>query len=185
MSDNWIQTYTGLRLDLLDPDPATINLDDIAHALALQCRFNGHCREFYSVAEHSVRVARILPERLRAWGLMHDATEAYIGDIVRPLRRAAGLECLDEIETDVLAAVAVRFGLPLLGDVPFADYEAIRHADDILLATEARDLMAPPPEDWGLTVEPLPDTIEPWGQRQAERSFLWLATSLGLNEPIR
>ncbi|HKK06533.1 MAG TPA: hypothetical protein VKA50_11875 [Gammaproteobacteria bacterium] len=83
---SWILTYTGRRVDLLDPDPATIEPEDIAHALSNMCRFNGHCRHFYSVAEHSWHVALLVSRENALQGLMHDAAEAYVADITRPLK---------------------------------------------------------------------------------------------------
>ena len=83
---SWIQTYTGRKFFPLTDEPGEIDLRDIAHSLALQCRFNGHCRQFYSVAEHSVRVSHILPDEEAAWGLLHDAAEAYVSDLPRPLK---------------------------------------------------------------------------------------------------
>ena len=80
---DWFLTYTGRQFWPLDPRPEDICIRDIAHHLSLCCRFNGACRVHYSVAQHSVMVANILPAPLRFWGLMHDATEAYVGDMVR------------------------------------------------------------------------------------------------------
>lgn len=91
MTDPWertgvVATYTGGSVDVFDPDD--IALPDIAAGLAHTCRFGGHCRQYYSVAHHSLHVASELPDgapRLRAIGLLHDAAEAYLGDIPRPL----------------------------------------------------------------------------------------------------
>jgi len=161
---SWIQTYTGRRFHPLDPVADDLHVADIAHSLSLQCRFNGHCRVFYSVAEHSVRVADILPAHLERWGLLHDATEAYVGDLPRPLKQQ--LPLYRRSEDRLMEVVARRFGLAW--PMP----EAVRHADNRLLATEARDLMAPPPEPWNLGVEPLDGRIVPWPAAEAERRFL-------------
>ena len=83
---DWIQTYTGRKFHPLDPAMTDFDLRDIAHSLSLLCRFNGHCLRFYSVAEHSVRVSRILPDDLKLWGLLHDAGEAYLTDLPRPVK---------------------------------------------------------------------------------------------------
>lgn len=153
----WIQTKTGKKVSLIAPDPATICLEDIAWALANQCRFNGHTRgAFYSVCEHSLRVAHLLPEELKLAGLLHDAAEAYMGDIVRPLKEM--LPNIRAIEAGLLRAIAEALG------VNFADFHhpQVVAADLTMLATEARDLLGPPPEPWTLTLPaPLAERITP------------------------
>lgn len=84
--DNWITTFTGKKFHLFDPQLDEICIEDIAHALSLICRFGGHLPEHYSVAQHSVLVSQLVTENLRLEGLLHDAEEAYIGDMVRPLK---------------------------------------------------------------------------------------------------
>ena len=167
---SWIQTFTGLRVDPLAPDADALALADIAHALSLLCRFNGHCRVFYSVAEHSVRVARALPREHAPWGLLHDASEAYLADIPRPLKRR--LPDYEAAEERFMRVVATRFGLPW--PMPAAVHEA----DTRLLATEARDLMGADPRAWGLAVEPLSGAIAPWSPAEAEAAFLALWAEL-------
>lgn len=82
----WLTTYGGRKVDLLEPRPDDIDLLDIAHALSMICRYGGHCPRFYSVAEHSVLVSHIVPRRLALFGLLHDAHEAYLGDVITPLK---------------------------------------------------------------------------------------------------
>jgi hypothetical protein len=173
----WIQTYAGRKFFPLAPRAADIDLGDVAHALALQCRFNGHCRVFYSVAEHSVRVGRLLaseqgaPE-LAAWGLLHDAAEAYLGDLPSPIKRQ--LPEFQRAEAELLALVARRF------ELPWPMPAAVHDADLRLLATEARDLMGEPPEPWALGVAPLAERIVPWTAERAEETLLAeLRTRLG------
>ncbi len=161
---SWIQTYTGRKFYSVDPRAEDIDVRDIAHSLSNLCRFNGHCLRYYSVAEHSVRVARALPSELSLWGLLHDAGEAYLTDLPRPVKQF--LPQFSELEDRVLCRVAERFGLSW--PMP----AAVKHADNVLLATEARDLMAPPPEAWNLGVEPLAEPIEPMMPHEAERWFL-------------
>jgi len=160
----WIQTYTGRRVDPLDPDPETLVIADIAHALSQLCRFNGHCRAFYSVAEHSVRVARAVPPEDALWGLMHDASEPYLADVPRPLKQR--LPEYHVAEARFMRVVAERFGLrwPMPASVD--------HADTVLLVTEARDLMGTDAKTWGIDVEPLPEVIAPWSPTEAEAAFL-------------
>ena len=83
------QTHSGKMFDIFNPTPEDICIEDIAHALAMQCRFNGHTKEFYSVAEHSLNVARIVNHltsdpKTVMHALMHDAHEAYLGDLPGP-----------------------------------------------------------------------------------------------------
>ena len=162
---DWIQTFTGRRFHPLDPLDAELDVRDIAHSLSMLCRFNGHCLRYYSVAEHSVRVSRLLPDPLRLWGLLHDAGEAYLTDLPRPVK--AHIPGFNVMEDRILERVAARF------DLTWPMPEAVKAADNTLLATEARDLMAPPPEDWGLDVAPLDEhIIDPLGPGAAERLFM-------------
>jgi 5'-deoxynucleotidase YfbR-like HD superfamily hydrolase len=106
-----IITYRGWWIDLLNPKPVLISIRDIAHALARIPRFNGHTPGMpYSVAEHSVRVCDLCPNEHKLWGLLHDAPEAYIGDVTTPLK--AMLPRYTEIEAGIMRAIAVKFELP-------------------------------------------------------------------------
>ncbi|MDY0003541.1 MAG: phosphohydrolase [Polyangia bacterium] len=168
---SWIQTFTGKQFYPLAARVEDIDVRDIAHSLSLQSRFNGHCLRFYSVAEHSVRVSRVVPASDALWGLLHDAAEAYIGDLPRPVK--ANAPEFRGIEDRLLLVVAEAFGLPW--PMP----EAVRLADDRLLSTEARDLMAPHPASWNLREEPLQERIEPIGWEAAEDAFLVRFEELG------
>ena len=168
---DWIQTYTGRRFTPLRPKMEAIDIRDIAHALSLLCRFNGHCRAFYSVAEHSLRVSRVLPDELALWGLLHDAAEAYLTDLPRPVKRQ--IPQYDEMEDHLLRAVARRFRLPW--PVP----EEVYAVDTRLLATEARDLMGASAKEWGLQAEPMAERIVPWPCEKAEQRFLARFFDLG------
>lgn len=163
---DWVATYTGRQFWPLDVRPEDLSIRDIAHALALQCRFNGHVREFYSVAEHSVRVARICPLEHALWGLLHDAPEAYIGDMVRPLKKGPGMEEYCRIDERITAVVAERFGLTM--PVPAAVWQA----DEAILHAEARDLLEPCPDQWWSAEQADPELITPWPPTVAEMSFL-------------
>lgn len=108
---NWIQTYTGKRFWPLDPRPEDIDPIDIAQALSQQCRFSGHTDRHYSVLEHSIRVARLVAKDLKAEALLHDASEAYLVDIPRPMKRLPEFEAYCDIETKVSNAICKRFSI--------------------------------------------------------------------------
>lgn len=172
---DWMQTYTGKRFYPFDPRACEIDIVDIGHALANLCRFGGHCREFYSVAEHSVRVSRECAPEDALWGLLHDASEAYLCDLPRPIKRSAELRGYSLVEKDVQRAVHIRFGL-LREPVAWEMFpSSVYRADEVLLATEARDLMGNHClERWSSLegIEPLPERIEPWPWREARDRFL-------------
>ncbi len=170
-SPNHIRTYTGGWICPTDPDLDDFLIDDIAHALSLQCRFTGHVTEFYSVAQHSVLVAYELmekydDEKLAYEGLMHDASEAYLSDIARPVKRTPLIsEGYDQAEGIIMTAIGKKFGVswPMLPEVKWAD--------DVLLRTEQRDLMHGATYEgdfWYLGDEP----IQPWPPEVAEAAFI-------------
>lgn len=137
---SWILTRSGAQVDLLRPTAAMIKPTDIAHALAHLCRFNGHTPEHYSVAQHSLIVANLVPAEHQLVALLHDATEAYIGDMTRPLK--AVIPDYVTIEHRLWYAVCHRFNLhPELPD-------CVKHADLVALATERRDLMPKHSGEW-------------------------------------
>lgn len=168
----FIETFTGRRFQPLDPDVSEIDVRDIAHALSQQCRFSGHTIRPYSVAEHSVRVCELVaswgaPAWVQLWGLLHDASEAYLVDIPSPLKCTPVFDMYRTAEKRLMDAVCRRFGLPT--DEP----SLVHKADGVLVATEARDLMPYRGEHWTkLTEEPLVQTIKPWHSESAEREFL-------------
>ena len=148
---DWIQTYKGIQFYPLDPRPEDIDIEDIAHALSLTCRFGGHCKEFYSVAQHSIYVAMECKERwpnrkdLHLWGLLHDAGEAYIPDIPRPIKHGQDIGTLMECEKNILKIVVEKYGLH------FPEPEEIKIVDNALLATEAFQLMGKSLANWNLS----------------------------------
>lgn len=170
----WLQTYTGRAFSLTAPQASEIEVLDVAHALAMTCRYGGHVHAFYSVAQHCVLVSRAAPEHLAFAGLLHDAHEAYLGDLVRDLKRALRLSSCGRSDYDNLAArldfeIEARFGLPT-GSLSSAE---IKRYDLVVLATEKRDLMRGHRE-WAVqrTHEVLPERIVPLDPRAAERLFL-------------
>lgn len=161
-----ILTHSGLHFNLLAPDPDLIEIEDIAHALSHLCRFTGHTRQLYSVAEHSVRVSRLVPPAYRLEALLHDAAEAYIGDVSSPLK--ALLPAYRGIEHNIDQAIRARFGLPL------AQTHCVKHADLVMLATERRDLMSSDDTPWEMLqdIKPAPFQIFPTISSYARQAFL-------------
>jgi hypothetical protein len=132
----------------------------------MQCRFSGHCNEFYSVAQHSVYVSYIADFEDALWGLLHDASEAYLIDVPRPLKRSGKFDSYLEYEKKVQKAVCNRF------DLSWEEPKSVKKADAILLATETRDLMYPIREDWVQIEEPLPFKINPLPPVEAKKLFV-------------
>lgn len=164
-ADGWIQTYTGRQFWPLDPRPEHIQVEDIAHALSMLCRYNGHCLEFYSVAQHCVLMSHeVLPEHA-LWALLHDAAEAYLGDMPRPLKHQDEMAQFRLAETEIMLAVQDRFEL---GDEPFE----IRDADNRMIATEKRDIMGDGVGKWLDHGQAYEVRIESWPPVVAERRFL-------------
>ncbi|MFC7325914.1 hypothetical protein ACFQMF_15205 [Halorubrum rutilum] len=144
MSEPWerkgvVETYTGGGFDLYAPDPTDVQLEDIAAGLAHTCRFGGHCRDFYSVAHHSLHVSSELSDatpRLQLLGLLHDAGEAYLGDIPRPLK--VEHDVFERIESEILDAVWTSLDIAPPTE---EEWEQVMAADDRLLAYEATHLL--------------------------------------------
>jgi hypothetical protein len=172
---DWLQTHTGRKFYPLDPQPDDIDIIDIAHALSNICRFTGHCKTHYNVAQHSVLVSANVSDRAALYGLLHDAAEAYIGDISRPMKKCIQISCgygLKEIEQRIVECICKKYLV-----IRDASIEAeVKMADDLLLVTEARDLMSPLADGWrhhpanGYQV--LPDKISPWTPNQSYYEFL-------------
>jgi len=162
--DSWIQTHSGLKIDPIDPQPEDICLEDIAHALSNICRFTGHCNEFYSVAQHSVYVSVYSSNENALWGLLHDASEAYLCDIARPVKRSGFLSGYCEVEEKLMKVIADKFGLSW--PIPIET----KTLDNIFLMTEARDLGLLT-DDWIHYAEPMKIKIIPQQPKNAKQSF--------------
>lgn len=134
----YIETYSGIHFYFLDPSPDMVEVEDIAHALSMQCRYTGHIKHFYSVAEHCVHVSHLAKNPLE--GLMHDASEAYLTDIASPIKPHLGN--YKDLEAGIMAVIARKYGLnwPVSGDT--------HDADRTQLKTEARHLLRTGGKAW-------------------------------------
>lgn len=160
---DWIQTASGRQFWPIDPRPNEVFIDDIAHALSMLCRFGGHCRRFYSVAEHCVLMARAADPRVALWALLHDASEAYLVDVPRPLKPF--LVGYDVAEAKIMRAVEFRFNLHL--GLP----EEVKRMDRAILMDEQLQNMAPAPVKWSTDTEPLGVQLQFWPPRKARAEF--------------
>lgn len=170
---NWIQTYTGKQFTPLAPRAEDVCIEDIAHALSMKCRYTGHVREFYSVAQHCILVSRLVSTAFALPALLHDAGEAYLPDIAAPIKGSIGNadgEPFSVIEARVLDAIFGALGISALRSV--AESEQVKTADLAMLAAEVRDLMGPAPADWGLTVPAASLAVQGWNPRTAKEQFL-------------
>ena len=172
-----ICTHSGLYFDFTDPRPEQIEISDIAWALAHICRFGGHTKQFYSVAQHCVLAARHIEHP--AWArdaLLHDASEAYTGDMVRPLKNL--LPEFKEIELRIEMAIAKKFNTAWSREkaAPW-----VKKVDLVLLKTEQRDLTAAAGHAWsGLyNIDALEDTIIPWSPDLAYANFMMTWSAVG------
>lgn len=194
------QLRSGTHFHFADPHVADILLDDIAHALAHTCRYGGHCTRFYSVAEHSIHVMRCVQELIAGTGrasptamlraaLMHDAAEAYIGDIPTPIKRHLDRLAdggLKRLEQEIEAVIWRRF------DIDPADVRdsVVKHTDsNFVLAAEIEHLLQPVPGDaWAPAEYWKPNgrapwqgfTLHAWAPGDAKREFLTACASLGI-----
>ena len=169
MNNQWIQTFTGTTVYPLAIQQFSINIEDIAHALSNMCRFTGHTREFYSVAEHSIRVSELVPKELKLAALLHDGSEAYLSDIASPVKNHPDFSFYRDAELDVQTAIYQSFGIYL----DFSKHSIIRRADIILLVTEKRDLMTKGEREWELPdIKPLDKTIVPLSPSSAKQLFI-------------
>jgi hypothetical protein len=188
-----ILTFTGKMFDLLEPDPERIDLRDITHALARIGRFTGHGDRIFTDAQHSVLVCDLAPVSLKRWALLHDAEEAYVGDVSSPMKGAMrviqthdtqGLQGgpyaspFDVIRDRVRDAVAIRFGVPV---------EDVREYDDLaaLLEVEANGPHSSAEHTWpvisaGTTIRPAAVASGAWPIELAEFVFTLRCQEMGI-----
>jgi len=161
-----ISTKDGEFFDFYNPKGYDFQIETIAHALSNICRYGGHSDFFYSVAEHSVLVSKIVPADLALCGLLHDASEAFVGDMPSPLKKL----CPDyrKIEESVQAEVARKFGLPY----PFP--EEIHRADKEVYLAERLRVTPSAPKDklWHTHLKPASVDIKMYWPWAAKAKFL-------------
>lgn len=148
------------------PDRRVVELEDIAHALSHVCRFGGHVCRHYSVAQHSVLLSYECHREDMLNALLHDAAEAYVGDVVRPFKLQ--IPWFKPLEARWLRAISKALGTPLIREP-----RRLVRVHEALLASERRDLLKDVPSlDWGLTEEPLRRKVTPWAPKEAKARFL-------------
>lgn len=164
----WIQTFTGVKFYPLNPRIEDIRIDDIAHALSNVCRYGGHCREFYSVAQHCCMVSDWMPTD-KLHGLMHDASEAYLGDMVRPVKHSNGMSQYRASENHLEMLIFAAFDI----DVHPESAVLVKEYDNRVLFTEKKFLLTHDGLVWSSPVEPLPVAyLTAWTPERAEDEFL-------------
>jgi len=169
--DGVILTVGGNWFNVLEPTADMVVLEDIAHALANQCRFTGHLKQFYSVAQHSVLVSQVCNPEDALWGLLHDGSEAFLSDIARPVKKHPTLgPAYASIEDGLMRAICDRFGLA--HEMP----ASVKEADNTVLMAEARALM---PSNWrvsfsdaAFTYDVADVSVKPWSPSWAKDEFL-------------
>jgi hypothetical protein len=166
---SWTETFSGRRFVFDAPTVEMIDPLDIAHALSMKCRYNGHCHTFYSVAEHSCLVSEAIEDRLggaddQLWGLLHDAAEAYVPDMPRPIKEK--LPGFAEAEERIMRVIAERFGLR------WPEPAIVKEMDTRILGDEAQWLMHSQGAGWNLPLPPL--KIRPAGWLPLTARACWI-----------
>lgn len=171
----WLQTSTGRKVSLREPRVEDISIRDIAAHLAKLCRFSGATDLFFSVAQHCVLVSEMFVSPVEAtYALLHDAHEAYIGDISSPMKAALVVDG----HLDRVALMADRFdhvirlAVGINPEMPYGLEQFLHHADRVQLATELRDLVPGNTKGWGPLPDPRPRPIVPLRWDKAEELFL-------------
>lgn len=171
---DWMQTYTGRAFYPMAPAVEDIDPVDIAHALSLLCRYGGHVQTFYSVAEHCVLMSYAVAPKNALWALLHDATEAYMGDLIRPLKHA--MPEYRVAENRLMGVICDRFGLD------WTCPAEVKAADNRILRDERDALLTDPPLPWK-SIEDVPRLgvrVEGWLPVEAEKRYLSRLHELGV-----
>lgn len=177
---NWIQSFSGKKVTPLDLQPEQVDIESIAHALSLKCRFTGHTKVFYSVAEHCVTGAAYLPSAFQLPFLLHEVSEAYLPDVATPVKRAlwvsdgeetGPLTTWETLERRQAAVVFRALGLEALEPLIYSPQ--VKLMDLRMLVTEREALIGPEIEPWGIDAKPL-SMMNALGMQsvEAERRFL-------------
>ena len=176
MKSGRLGTVSGKFLDYLDPNPDTIDIEDIAQGLSHVCRFSGQLEVHYSVAQHSVvmtgHLRRTMGDReVLLQALLHDASEAYLCDVIRPLKHGPGFEAYRAAEARLQSVIYQTFGLPSV------EHEVIHEYDNRMLRTEQRDVM---PNNTVVFTDAYPFALRvvPWTWHVARERFLALFADL-------
>lgn len=183
----WFQTFSGAQVNPMTLEPQDVHLADVAHALSMICRFNGHSTRHYSVAQHSVHGTHLAltseafatpldRQRLARWFLIHDAAEAYLVDMPRPVKYADQFhddarwtKGFRSLEYAVQEICNQRF----MGRQPSRSMEeAVKDLDNVMLATEREQLINHHGIDWNLPLPPYPQKLPIWTPEEAERQFI-------------
>jgi uncharacterized protein len=164
-NEPWIQTFTGKRFAPLNPVIESIDIEDIAHSLSMQCRFSGHTKFHYSVAYHSILVSEFCDSKDALAGLLHDASEAYLVDIPKPLKEAPEFSAYKRIENKMQSKIFEKYGL---------DYEpdSVKQADRRMLATEAGQLLNTLHPTWMMKADPYPVVLLELSPSKVKSMFL-------------
>lgn len=154
----WMQTNSGQRFDFRSIRPESIKIEDIAHSLASICRYGGHCDTHYSVAQHCILASHLVPAEIALEALLHDAAEAYVGDMTHELKHLPELSGFRQIEAKIEVVIGTKFNLVL----PLT--KEIKLVDRRLAVTEQRDLFIRKVtwDDPEYNVEPYASRIIPW-----------------------
>jgi uncharacterized protein len=167
----WIETFTGKKFYPFSPNPDDVDIQDIAHSLSNQCRFNGHTLRFYSVAEHCVHIASYLerhnaPFQICLAGLLHDAAEAYLGDVVRPVKQL--LPDFTQAENTLQALIYMKYGITAYNT------DATTILDNRILRDEHQQVMVKSNNQWTTDYyQPLGIQIIGYTPEYAEKVFLF------------
>lgn len=165
VNEPWIQTFTGKKFYPLAPNADDIDIEDIAHALSNMCRFNGHSKQFYSVAQHSVLVSYLCDDVDKKHGLLHDACEYVLGDIPTPLKHSDLFINYEKNEKLLQSVIYKKFNLD--PNTP----KSVKDADLLTLSIEANNFMIPINNEWSLVKSP-PIQIIPLNPDEAKDLFL-------------
>lgn len=163
IGDLWMPTFSGITFWPLDPKASEVNIVDIAHALSMTCRYAGHTKKFYSVAEHSVWVSKFVPPKHALWGLMHDAAEAY-ADIPSPIKKY--LTGWKDIEKRIMDTICIKYNME------FEEPPDVKRIDLAILSDERNLVMNPSDKEWGITKEILGADLQCLNPTEAKVLFL-------------